>query len=72
MFLYTLLNIVPVLILIGAVIWGFRLAGRWAKSVPMQIFLGLVLGFGIMIGVMCVIFGVLFAGCIIMGSQSVH
>ena len=72
MLLYTLLNIVPVLILIGAIIWGFRLAGRWAKSVPMQIFLGLVLGFGIMIGVMCVIAGVLFAGCLILDSKSFH
>ena len=67
-----LLNIVPALIIIGAMIWGFSLAGRWAKSVPMQMLLGLLLGFGIMIGVVCVLFGVLFAGCLIMGSPSFH
>jgi hypothetical protein len=67
-----LLNIVPALVIIGAMIWGFSLAGRWAKSVPMQMFLGLLLGFGIMVGVVCVLFGVMFAGCLIMGSPSFH
>ena len=67
-----LLNLIPALVIIGAMIWGFRLAGRWAKSMPMQMFLGLVLGFGIMIGVVCVLFGVMFAGCLIMGSPSFH
>ena len=65
-----LLQIVPALVIIGAMIWGFNLAGRWAKSVPMQMLLGLLLGFGIMIGVVCVLFGVMFAGCLIMGSPS--
>ena len=65
-----LLNIIPALVIIGALIWGFSLAGRWAKSVPMQMLLGLLLGFGIMIGVVCVLFGVMFAGCLIMGSPS--
>lgn len=65
-------NIIPALVLIGAMIWGFNLAGRWAKSVPMQMLLGLLLGFGILIGVVCVLFGVLFAGCLIMGSPSFH
>ncbi len=67
-----LLNIIPALVIIGAMIWGFSLAGRWATSVPMQILLGLLLGFGIMIGVVCVLFGVMFAGCLIMGSPSFH
>ena len=65
-----LLSLIPALVIIGAMIWGFSLAGRWAKSVPMQMLLGLLLGFGIMIGVVCVIFGVMFAGCLIMGSPS--
>ena len=65
-------NIIPALVLIGAMIWGFNLAGRWAKTVPMQMLLGLLLGFGILIGVVCVLFGVLFAGCLIMGSPSFH
>ena len=67
-----LMNLIPPLILIGAMIWGFSLAGRWAKTVPMQMFLGLLLGFGILCGVVCVLFGVLFAGCLIMGSPSFH
>lgn len=67
-----LLNLIPPLILIGAMIWGFNLAGRWAKTVPMQMLVGLLLGFGILIGVVCVLFGVLFAGCLIMGSPSFH
>ena len=67
-----LLSMIPMLILIGAMIWGFKLAGRWAKSVPMQMLLGLALGFGILFGVVCVLFGVLFAGCLIMGSPSFH
>ena len=67
-----LLNIIPALVIIGAMIWGFSLAGRWAKSVSVQMLLGLVLGFGIMIGVVCVLFGVMFAGCLIMGSPSFH
>ena len=67
-----LLSILPMLVVIGAMIWGFSLAGRWAKTVPMQMLLGLLLGFGIMFGVMCVLFGVMFAGCLIMGSPSFH
>ena len=67
-----LLNLIPALVLIGAMIWGFSLAGRWTKTVPMQMLLGLLLGVGIMIGVLCVLFGVLFAGCLIMGSPSFH
>lgn len=67
-----LLSMLPMLILIGAMIGGFKLAGRWAKTVPMQMLVGLLLGFGILIGVVCVLFGVLFAGCLIMGSPSFH
>jgi hypothetical protein len=36
----------------------------------MQVLVGFLLGIGIMVGVVCVLFGVLFAGCIIMGSPS--
>lgn len=67
-----LLNLIPALVLVGAMVWGFSLAGRWAKTVPMQMLLGLLMGFGILLGVVCVLFGVLFAGCIIMGSPSFH
>ena len=51
-----LLHIIPALVIIGALIWGFSLAGRWSKSVPMQMLLGQVLGCGIMVGVACVMF----------------
>ena len=64
------LGIIPVLVIIGALIWGFCLAGRWAKSVPMQMLLGLLLGVGIMIGVVCVLCGVVFVGCVIMESRT--
>ena len=65
-----LLNLVPALIFIGAMIWGFKIAGRKTSSVPVQLLLGVVLGFGILIGVMCLLFGVLFAGCLIAGATS--
>ena len=67
-----LLNLVPALIFIGAMIWGFKIAGRKTSSVPVQLLLGVVLGFGILIGVMCLLFGVLFAGCLIAGAPSFH
>jgi len=67
-----LLQLIPAFLIIGAMIWGFNLAGRWAKTVPMQMLLGLLLGFGIMLGVVCVLFGVMFAGCLIMGTPSFH
>ena len=31
-----LLNLIPALVIIGAMIWGFRLAGRWAKIVTSE------------------------------------
>lgn len=67
-----LLNFVPLMVIVGALIAGFKIAGRWAKSVPMQILIGLMLGFAIMIGVVCVLCGVLVAGCVIMGSPKFH
>ena len=67
-----LLNFIPALVIIAALIGGFKLAGRWAKTVPMQVLVGFLLGIGIMVGVVCVLFGVLFADCIIMGSPSFH
>lgn len=67
-----LLNLVPALIFIGAMIWGFKIAGRKTSSVPVQLLLGVVLGFGVLIGVSCLLFGVFFAGCLIAGSPSFH
>ena len=67
-----LLGLVPLAILIGTMVWGFKIAGRMAKTVPMQVLLGFVLGILILIGVVCVLCGVLFAGCLILGSPSFH
>ena len=67
-----LLNLVPALIIIGAMIWGFKIAGRKTNSVPMQLLLGVLLGFGVLIGVSCLLFGVLFAGCLIADAPSFH
>ena len=57
-----LLSLIRAAVIIAAMIWGFKLAGRWAKSVPMQMLLG----------VLCVLLGVTFAGCLIAGSPSFH
>ena len=63
---------IPALILIGAMIGGFMLAGRWVENVFLQLLLGALLGVGIIIALVCVICGVLFAGCLIMGAPSFH
>ncbi len=70
--LVALLNLIPALIFFGAMIWGFKIAGRKTASVPLQMLLGVVLGFGILLGLVCVLCGVLFAGCLIAGSPSFH
>jgi hypothetical protein len=65
-----LLNIFPALIIIAALFWGFRLAGRGVENVGLQLLLGAVLGVLILIGAVCVLFGVLFAGCLIIGGAN--
>jgi len=60
------------LLLAAAMVGGFMLAGRWVENVPLQLLLGAVLGVGILIGIGCVIAGILFAGCVIMGAPSFH
>ncbi len=66
------MSAIPALILIGAMIGGFMLAGRWVENVFLQLLLGALLGVGIIIGLVCVVLGVVFAGCLIMGSPSFH
>jgi len=66
------LDFIPALVLIGAMVWGFQIAGRRVENVGLQLLLGALLGVGILIGVVCVICGVLFAGCLIMGAPSFH
>jgi len=65
-----LLNQILALIFIGAMIWGFKIAGRKAKSVPVQMLLGFVFGFLILAGVVCVLCGILFVGCLVTGPPS--
>ena len=60
------------LILIGAMIGGFMLAGRWVENVALQLLLGALLGVAILFGVACVIGGIIFAGCLINGAPSFH
>ncbi len=67
-----LLNVIPGLVLIAAMIWGFKLAGRKTASVPVQMLLGFVLGCGIMVGITCVIFGIAFAGCLFLSGPKFH
>ena len=52
---------IDALILIGAMIGGFMLAGRWLENIFLQLLLGAVLGVAILVGVGCVIGGILFA-----------
>ena len=63
---------IPALIIIAAMIWGFKIASRRVENVALQLLLGALLGVGILIGVACVIGGVLSAGCFITGAPSFH
>ena len=63
---------IPALIIIAAMIWGFKIASRRVENVALQLLLGALLGVGILIGVAGVIGGVLFAGCLITGAPSFH
>jgi hypothetical protein len=68
----SLFALIPPLLLVGAMIWGFNIAGRRVENVGLQLLLGAVIGFGIIIGAACVLFGILFAGCLITGAPSFH
>ncbi len=66
------LNALPGLVVIAAMIWGFKLAGRKTTSVPVQMLLGFALGCGIIAGITCVIFGIAFAGCLLLSGPKFH
>ena len=53
------------LILIGAFIGGFLIAGRWVENIFLQLLLGALMGVGVVIALICTLAGVLFAGCLI-------
>jgi hypothetical protein len=57
------------LILIGAFICGFLIAGRWVENIFLQLLLGAVMGVGVVIALICTLAGVLFAGCLIMAHR---
>lgn len=66
------MEFILLLIVIGAMAWGFKIASRRVENVGLQLLLGALLGVGILIGVVGVICSVLFAGCLIMGAPSFH
>jgi len=67
-----LFALLPPLLLVGAMVWGFKIAAKRVENVGLQLLLGAVIGFGIIIGAVCVLFGILFAGCLITGGPSFH
>jgi hypothetical protein len=61
------------LILIGVLIalgGGIALAGRWCKTVPMQIFVGILLGLSGIVALGVLALGVLFTGCLVVVAGS--
>lgn len=64
------MNIVAIAILVAIFIGGFLLAGRWVKSVPLQLLLGVVLGVGIVIVLIVSFLGIAFAGCVLLARTS--
>ncbi len=72
MIIENLFALLPPLLLVGAMVWGFKIAGKRVENVGLQLLLGAVIGLGIIIGAACVLFGILFAGCLITGAPSFH
>ena len=64
------MNAIALLILAGFFVAGFLIVGRWVNNVPAQLLLGALMGVAIMIGVACVLMGVAFAGCLLVGGAS--
>ncbi len=61
------------LLLIGAFVVGFLIAGKWVENVALQLLLGALMGVVIMVGAACVLFGIAFAGCLLTGgSMNMH
>jgi hypothetical protein len=58
--------------MIGALFWGFILAGRKIDNVVLQLVVGAIIGFGVIMGAICVLTGIIFAGCLISGGPSFH
>jgi hypothetical protein len=57
------------LILVGAFLAGFLIVSKWVDNIVAQLFLGAIMGAILMIGVVCVIFGVMFAGCLLTNAK---
>lgn len=56
--------------LVAAFVGGFLLAGRWFKSIPLQLLFGALLGVGIVIVICATFLGVAFAGCLFFAAGS--
>lgn len=59
---------IAALIFAVCVFSGFLVVGRWVDNVVAQLFFGALMGVAIMIGVICVLTGVVFAGCLLTSS----
>jgi hypothetical protein len=57
------------LILVGAFLAGFLIVSKWVDNIVAQLFLGFIMGAVIMVGVACVLFGIAFAGCLLVGAS---
>jgi hypothetical protein len=63
------MEVVTIAVLVAVFIGGFLLAGRWVKSIPLQLLLGAVLGVGIVVVLIVSFVGVALAGCLLLARQ---
>jgi hypothetical protein len=56
-------------LIVGVFVTTFLLAGRMVKSVPLQLFLGFMLGVGLCVALGMTALGVAFAGCLFYGAS---
>jgi hypothetical protein len=61
--------VIALALIAGVFVTGFLLAGRMVKSVPMQLFLGFMLGVGLCVTLAMTALGVAFAGCVLYGTS---
>ena len=63
------MEVVAIAILVAVFAGGFLLAGRWVKSIPLQLLLGAVLGVGIVVVLVVSFVGIALAGCLLFDRQ---
>jgi hypothetical protein len=59
------MEIVALAVLVAVFTGGFLLAGRWVKSIPLQLLLGAALGIGICMVIVATFLGIAFTGCMV-------